>query len=81
MCEIKNEDFGIVETNVDGKKFYCFFHRSNVWLRDGKRGVEVDFFRDKPLSAMVTNGQKVNLSARYSHYCKKKILQFFIEKY
>ena len=68
VCEIKNEDFGIVETNVDGKKFYCFFHRSNVWLRDGKRGVEVDFFRDKPLSAMVTNGMKVNLSARYGYH-------------
>ena len=41
VCEIKNDDFGIVEVSILGKKFYCFFHRTNVWLRDGKRGVEV----------------------------------------
>ena len=35
-----------------------------MWLRDGKRGVEVDFFKDKPLSAMVSKGQAVNVSAR-----------------
>ena len=65
VCEIKNADFGIIELVFKGtKKFYCFFHRKNVWLRDGKRGVDVEFFREKPLEAMVSKGQPVNVSAR-----------------
>ena len=38
-------------------RFFALFHRDHVWLRDGKRGVDVDFFKQKPLSAMVSLGQ------------------------
>ncbi len=35
-----------------------------VWLRDGQKGTEVAFFKDKPLGTMAQMGQKVTLSAR-----------------
>jgi hypothetical protein len=38
-------------------RFFSLFNRDTVWLKDGKRGVDVEFFRDKPLSAMVQIGQ------------------------
>jgi hypothetical protein len=38
-------------------RFFALFHRDHVWLKDGKRGMNVEFFKGKPLSEMVRMGQ------------------------
>lgn len=62
-----DENFGTVEikgTRPKPFRFFALFHRDDVWLRDGKKGITVDFFKNKPLSQMCKVGQPVNLIAR-----------------
>lgn len=67
VWEIRDDNFGIVE--VKGRdpinfRFFALFHKDDVWLRDGKRGVHVDFFKHKPLKEMCKVGQPCNIIAR-----------------
>jgi hypothetical protein len=67
IWEIRDDNFGVIEikgTSPQIFRFFALFHREDMWLRDGKRGVDVDFFKHKPLSAMCKAGQPVNLIAR-----------------
>ena len=61
------ENFGTIEikgTRPKTFRFFCLFHRDDVWLRDGKRGISVDYFKNKPLKEMCRVGQPVNVIAR-----------------
>ena len=67
VWEIKDENFGIIEIRGERPsryRFFALFHKSDVWLRDGKYGLGVDFFKHKPLREMCKVGQPVNLVAR-----------------
>ena len=66
VWEIHDDDFGSIEIKGEQPKcrFLALFHKSDVWLRDGKHGCNVDFFRNKPLQEMCKAGQPVNLIAR-----------------
>jgi hypothetical protein len=58
--QIKDEEYGVLEVKgmiPEKFRFFSLFHRDHVWLKDGKRGVDVEFFKGKPLSAMVSMGQ------------------------
>ena len=55
VWDIKNESYGILEVNLPRSvRFFALFHKEDVYLKDGKRAVEHDFFMDKPLSEMVS---------------------------
>ena len=70
--EIVNEEFGIVELTSDprdGKrefchKFKCFFHKSDLWVEDGVRVGDNEFYNQKPLSQLVSLMQPVDLVSR-----------------
>ena len=67
VWEIKDENFGTIEIRGERPsryRFFALFHKSDVWLRDGKHGLSVDFFKHKPLQEMCKVGQPVNLVAR-----------------
>jgi hypothetical protein len=57
VWEIKDESCGIIELKYRSPfpaRFFALFHRDDVYLKDGKRAIEHEFFRDKPLSVMVS---------------------------
>ena len=70
--EILDEDWGLVEVSSyprDAKKefsykFICFFHKWDVWVDDGVCVGDHQFYREKPLSAILELLQPVNLVAR-----------------
>lgn len=67
VYDIKNESFGSIEikgTRPKPFRFFALFHKDDVWLRDGKKGITVDFFKHKPLIEMCKPGQPVNVVAR-----------------
>lgn len=66
IWEIKDESFGVIEILIGSQqdRFFCMFHRSDVYLADGQKAVLSDMFRDKPLNAIVKANQEVNLTAR-----------------
>ena len=70
--EILDEDWGLLQVSSyprDAKrefsyKFVCFFHKEDVWVDDGVCVRDHEFYREKPLSAVVELLQPVNLVAR-----------------
>ena len=66
IWEITDDEFGIIEIKGERPRcrFLALFHKTDVWLRDGKQGCKVDFFKQKPLQDMCKVGQPVNLIAR-----------------
>lgn len=68
VWQVKDDQCGIIELSGglpnNKYRFFALFHKEQVWLKDGQRGCEVDFFKNQPLSAMVQVGQQVTLSAR-----------------
>ena len=66
IWEITDEEFGIIEVQGERPRcrFLALFHKNDVWLRDGKQGCKVDFFKQRPLKEMCKVGQPVNLIAR-----------------
>ena len=67
VYDMKDDNFGTIEikgTRPKPFRFFALFHKDDVWLRDGKRGTSVDFFRHKPLREMCKPGQPVNVIAR-----------------
>ncbi len=61
--EVFDENFGAVEVRAMGAdKFTALFHREDVYLNDGKRAVEQEFFRDKPLRVMVGGKERKMMS-------------------
>ena len=56
VAEIKNQDFGIIEIRFGPPKealLKALFHREDVYMVDGARAVNHNFFKDKPLNDMV----------------------------
>ena len=66
VWEITDGEFGIIEVKGERPRcrFLALFHKNDVWLRDGKQGCKVDFFKQRPLQEMCKVGQPVNLIAR-----------------
>ncbi|TRY69416.1 hypothetical protein TCAL_06944 [Tigriopus californicus] len=66
VWEIKDEYFGVIEVLIGSEqdRFFCMFHRSDVYLADGQKAVLSDVYRDKPLNDIVKVNQEVNLTAR-----------------
>ncbi len=63
--EVFDDNFGLAEVIVrgrdrrEGDAFAALFHREDLYLRDGKRAVENEFFRDKKLADMVRKKDSV----------------------
>ena len=67
IYDFKDDNYGTIEikgTRPKPFRFFCLFHKDDIWLRDGKRGISVDFFRSKPVREMAKTGQPVNVIAR-----------------
>ena len=56
-----DRDFGIIELKMPGHFVQVLFHRESVYLRDGKRAIDLDFFRDKDISDMVSNDESMSV--------------------
>lgn len=56
--EIFNDDYGIIEVNLTRMgqhlRYFAIFHRDDVYLPDGKRAKDHDYFRNKPLRNMAS---------------------------
>merc|ERR1719318_208131 len=70
--QIMDKEWGVVEIKSvprDGKRefsfrFFCFFHKSDVWLEEGICVGEHKYFKDKPLGEIVQLLQPVDVVAR-----------------
>ena len=70
--QIVDKDWGVVEIKSvprDGKRefsfrFFCFFHKSDVWLEEGICVGDHRYFKDKPLGDIVELLQPVDVVAR-----------------
>ncbi len=64
VSDIFDDNYGRLEVVVGGDRgdrFGVLFHREDVYLRDGKRAIHHEFFKDKPLGTMVKQCGRVNL--------------------
>ena len=66
IWELRDDDFGIIEIKGDRPmcRFLALFHKSDVYMRDGKQGCKVEYFKHRTLKDMCKVGQPVNLIAR-----------------
>merc|ERR1719318_2475573 len=70
--QIMDKEWGVVEIKSvprDGKRefsfrFFCFFHKSEVWLEEGICVGEHKYFKNKPLGEIVELLQPVDVVAR-----------------
>merc|ERR1719318_2109627 len=70
--QIVDKDWGVVEIKSvprDGKRefsfrFFCFFHKSDVWVEEGVCVGDHSFYREKPLGDIVELLQPVDVVAR-----------------
>jgi len=70
--QVVDKDWGIVEIKSvprDGKRefsfrFFCIFHKHDVWLEEGIRVGDYSFYKDKPLGEIVELLQPVDIVTR-----------------
>jgi len=55
VLEVVDDNYGVIRLDSRRSRLHALFHREDVYLRDGKRAVDHEFFADKPLASMVRN--------------------------
>lgn len=65
---INDDDYGLIALSGKSQgtefKFFCIFHKAQIWLPNHQHIINVEEELQKPLQSLVKIGQEVSLSAR-----------------